>query len=149
MLFATVTTECGDDYEVVYCKWLDHALSGIERLTLPLSTTFPLHQWAVAYMGLKPPRGAWYASASFGIVDASKVLNWEPIVQIGLRSWRPTSAYTSRLGVGWWRADAPESERRAYAAAMRRCSGGSERKPAGVGQPLFANNVHVWSFGTA
>jgi hypothetical protein len=73
VLAATITTVCGACYEIVYCKWLDFALTGTERLKLPLPTTFPLHQWAKTCMGLPPLGGrAHEASVSYGVVDASK-----------------------------------------------------------------------------
>jgi hypothetical protein len=163
ILCATVSTVGGAKHEIVYCKWLDFALTGTERLKLPLPTTFPLHQWEKTYMGLPPPGGrAHQASVSFGVVDASKgarcarapphdvlrttyqhticcacvrraaVLNWEPIVSIGIRGWRPTSAYVSRPPA----AGARKRSRRER----------EEAPPSGVGEPLFANNVHAWSF---
>jgi len=140
IFFGTVTTMAKEKYEVVYCKWLDFALSGTERLKLPLPVTFPLHQWAKTHMGLPPLGGhVQQASDSYGIVDASKVKNWEPIAPIGLRTWRPTSEY---LQAG---------RARGGRACGGRARGGRgrnqrEREPSGVGEPLFANNVHVWSF---
>jgi hypothetical protein len=109
----------GTAHEVVFCKWLGHKLTGAERLALPLPSVFPLHQWAKTYMGMPPLFGhAWYASDSYGIVDACKVLCWEPIVSIGLRPGK-------------------RAKKRARAANVL----------GGVGEPLFANNVHAWSFG--
>lgn len=145
VLGASVTTGCGDNYQLVYCKWLDYALTGIERLKLPLPTTFPLHQWAKTYMGL-PPAGhvrghAWYATDSYGMVDAAKVMNWEPIVSIGLRVWRPTPTYRRALGPRGQGVDRGRGRGRGGSRY-------SEPEPEGVGEPLFANNVHVWSFGS-
>ena len=139
-----MTTGSGEEYQVVYCKWLDHPLTGVERLKLPLPTTFPLHQWAKTYMGL-PPAGyvhghAWHAEASYGVVDAAKVLSWEPIVSIGLRTWRPTSDYLRASG-----ASSAVGRGRGHG----RGRGRREPQPKGVGEPLFANNVHAWSFGSA
>ena len=76
-----------------------------------------------------------------GVVDASKVLNWEPIVSIGVRTWRPTSDYS---GAGLT-SDAQHRGKRSRGAH----SSAAHREPAGVGEPLFANNVHAWSFGSA
>jgi hypothetical protein len=53
------------------------------------------------------------------------VKNWEPIVDIGLRQWRPTSTYL-------------QVKRKKPARSKR------EQEPTGVGEPLLANNVHVW-----
>ena len=40
------------------------------------------------------------------MVDAAKVMNWEPIVSIGLRVWRPTSTYRrASLGLHWAQGD--------------------------------------------
>jgi hypothetical protein len=140
ILGATVTTNEGTEYQVVYCKWLDHALTGIERLKLPLPSTFPLHQWAKTHMGLPPRNGyAHQPSESYGCVDASKVLNWEPISSIGLRTYRPTSAY---LGAT---SDTAELRSRGKRVKHRH----EPAKPSGVGEALFANNVHVWSFGSS
>ena len=128
LLFAKVTTVGGVQHEIAYCKWLDYKLTGIERLKMPLPTTFPLHQWEKTFMGLPPLGGHEHQeSESYGVVDASKVLNWEPIVSIGLRTWRPTSEYLIQ-------------------ARARKRSSPQEQAPRGVGEPLFANNVHVWSF---
>ena len=135
ILAATVSTADGAQYEVVYCKWLEHELTGVERLKLPLPTSFPMHQWAKTHMGLPPQKGRLHpASDSYGVVDASKILNWEPIVSIGVRTWRPTSDY---LGGG------PRGKRKR--GKDRR----AEQEPAGVGEPLFANNIHAWSFGSS
>ena len=135
ILAATVSTADGARYEVVYCKWLEHELTGVERLKLPLPTSFPMHQWAKTHMGLPPQNGRLHpASDSYGVVDASKILNWEPIVSIGVRTWRPTSDY---LGGG------PRGKRKR--GKDRR----AEQEPAGVGEPLFANNIHAWSFGSS
>jgi hypothetical protein len=119
----------------MYCKWLDYALKGAERLQLPLPTTFPLHQWAKTYMGLKPLHGRdWYASESYAVIDASKVLSWEPIVQIGIREWRPKSKFLGHVPARGGRNGKRKGRDR-------------EQPPKGVGEPLFANNVHAWSFG--
>ena len=89
-------------------------------------------------MGLKPLRGAaWYASDSFGVVDASKVLSWEPIVQIGLRTWKPTSMLLQ--------VPIP----RCPPGGARKRKRTREREPKGVGEALFANNVHVWTCNEA
>ena len=146
MLGATVVTAAGTTYEVVYFKWLDFELVGIERTKLPLPSTFPLHQWAMTYMG-EPPHAsqAWYAEESYGIVSASSVMNWEPIVPIGTRAWRPTARFCA--------ANERENPAGSSAAAVgkraKRKRNDGEREPKGVGKPLFANNVHVWSFGSA
>ena len=88
-------------------------------------------------MGLPPLGGhAHHASESFGVIDASKVLNWEPIVSIGLRTWRPTSDY-----LGLSQRSAPSRQRRPSEQRHQQ-----EQTPVGVGEPLFANNVHAWSF---
>ena len=88
------TPAAGTNYEVVYFKWLDFELVGIERTKLPLPSTFPLHQWAMTYMGEPPhPSQHWYAEESYGIVSAASVMNWEPIVYIGTRVWRPTAKF--------------------------------------------------------
>ena len=138
ILAATVTTVDGVRYEVVYCKWLDYELTGIERLKLPLPTSFPLHQWAKTHMGLPPQNGRLHpVSDSYGVVDASKILNWEPVVSIGVRTWQPTSDY---LG-------GRRTQRRGKRSRGTH-SGEAEQEPAGVGKPLFANNVHAWSFGS-
>mmetsp|Transcript_6773 Transcript_6773/g.17558 ORF Transcript_6773/g.17558 Transcript_6773/m.17558 type:complete len:211 (+) Transcript_6773:3-635(+) len=127
----TLTTLGGVRYEVLYVKWLDHELTGLERLKLPLPATFPMHQWAKSLMGL-PPTNGWphQETDCYALIDASKVLNWEPIVCIGLRSWRPTSTYVE--------ARRQQGKRRRKA---------NEKPPPGVGEPLFVNNVHAWSFG--
>ena len=102
----------------------------LERLKLPLPTNFPLHQWAKSRMGLPPVNGrAHQASDMYGVVDASKILNWEPIVNIGVRTWRPTSYYLGR----------PQHKSKRH----------RPKPPDGVGELLFANNVHAWSFGSA
>ena len=98
MLGATLITHSGSRHEVVYCKWLGHEIVDQERIKMPLPSTFPLHQWEVSFMGL-PPGGGWQhnPSPTYGFVDAAKVLNWEPIVCIGLRTWRPTYLYVSEV----------------------------------------------------
>jgi hypothetical protein len=137
LLLATLTTYSGQKQEVVFCKWLDHTITGHERLKLPLPTCFPMHQWQQTQMGLPPLNGrAHLPSETFGIIDVSKVLRWEPIVFIGNRTWRPTSSYVSSMQRG-------KRVKRAKQAV------GMEEPPLGVGQPLFVNNVHVWSFGAA
>ena len=145
----TVTTGAGDEYELVYFQWLDYALTGDERLKLPLPSTFPLHQWAKTYMGL-PPAGyvhghAWHAEASYGVVDAAKVMSWEPIVSIGLRTWRPTSEYLQGSGA----SETGRGRSRGRGRGHGRGRGRRDPQPKGVGEPLFANNVHAWSFGSA
>ena len=128
---------------VVYCKWLDHELTGVERLKLPLPTSFPLHQWFKTHMGLPPQNGHPHpASDGYGVVDASKILNWEPIVSIGVRTWRPTSDY---LGA----SDAQHSGKRRRRRRAMHSRAAQEQEPAGVGEPLFANNIHAWSFGSS
>ena len=95
----------------------------------------PLHQWAKTYMGLKPLHGRdWYASESYAVIDASKVLSWEPIVQIGIREWRPKSKFLGHVPARGGRNGKRKGRDR-------------EQPPKGVGEPLFANNVHAWSFG--
>lgn len=133
MLGATLITHSGSRHEVVYCKWLGHEIVDQERIKMPLPSTFPLHQWEVSLMGL-PPGGGWQhnPSPTYGFVDAAKVLNWEPIVCIGLRTWRPTYLYVS------------EVQSRSQPKRAKRMH---EKPPLGVGEPLFANNTHVWSFG--
>ena len=121
-----------------------------KRVKLPLPTTFPLHQWAKTYMGM-PPAGyvhghAWYATESYGVVDAAKVMNWEPIVSIGLRGWRPTPEYLRASDLSGRGRGRGQGRGRGRVRSRR---GRSAPKPEGVGEPLFANNVHVWSFGTS
>jgi hypothetical protein len=131
----TVTTGDGQEYDVVYCRWLDHKLTGAERLKLPLPTIFPLHQWAETYMGMGPEGSrAWYATDSFGVIDASKVLNLEPIVSIGVRDWRPLASY---------RGEAIETQRRRRREDELDGARGPERvgvngrgRPKGVGKTL-------------
>jgi hypothetical protein len=100
------------------------------------SLWIPLHQWAQTYMGMPPVGGhAWYATDSYGVVDASKVLNWEPIVRIGVRSSHRASHQAGR----------PHPKR-----VRKKCSASSASEqgtPKNIGAPLFANNVHTWSFG--
>ena len=86
-------------------------------------------------MGLSMPGRAHELSNSFGVVDVSKTLHVEPIVQIGVRQWRPTSAYVG-------------AEKRGGRLRATRRSTSAEAPPAGVGEPLFANNNHVWSCGS-
>ena len=148
LLGVTITTLDGTQYEGIYFKWLDHALTGPERLKLPLPTAFPLHQWAKTYMGLPPLGGHMHpASESFGLIDVSKVLNWEPIVSIGCRTWCPTSAY---LEAGSSVTSQKRKHRASKVKGVRintKQKGQAPALPAGVGEMLFANNVHVWSFG--
>ena len=55
-------------------------------------STFPLHQWAKTYMGMPPRNGRVHVeSESYGVINVDKIVSWEPIVQIGLRTWKPTS----------------------------------------------------------
>lgn len=126
---ATVTTFCGTQHEVIFCKWLTHEITGHERNKMPLPTSFPMHQWEQTFMGMPPLGGHQHkVSDSYGVVDASKVLNWEPIVCIGVRTWRPTSSYVS-------------------SQTRQQSNLEPEEPPSGVGQPLFVNNIHVRSFG--
>ena len=71
-----------------------------------------------------------------------QVLNWEPIVYIGLRTWRPTSTYTSEV-----QGNEQSAHPQKRARERTRDPPPLEQPPLGVGQPLFANNIHVWSFG--
>ena len=144
MLLATLHTPTRTKYQVIYCKWLDFELTGIERLKQPLPATFPIHQWAQAYMGLAPRGGHEHKKSDmFGLVDASKVTNWEPIVSIGVLVWRPTSAYLCE-------PDASDDSTTGRKLKRKRKKRKQEKPPQGlrVGEPLFANNVHTWSFGS-
>ena len=135
LLLFVLSTYGGQRHELAYVQWLTPPLAGEERAKMPLPNKFPLHQWEKSLMGLPLPGRAHEPSHSFGVVDVSKILNVEPIVQIGLRQWRPTSRYLCAM------------ERQGRSGASRG-SNSAEVPPAGTGEPLFANNIHVWSCGT-
>ena len=98
----------------------------------------PLHQWAKTYMGMPPKNGRMHEeSESYGVINVDKIVSWEPIVQIGLRTWKPTSKFL----------EVPIP--RCPPGGARKRKRTREREPKGVGEALFANNVHVWTCNEA